>query len=303
MIWNERKGIGCRILAIRRDKIFSPNSVENDFLILQEVALRLQIKLGTASITMLEESELPTLLQEESGIDQFDVVLSMARSSEALAVLRLMEEKGTLVVNSVDAVERCRRSVLDKLMRDNNVAMPPRDGNQGYWLKRGDASAQEKDDVVFCADSTALEVAKAHFRSRGITEWVVSPHVEGDLLKFYGVGERYFRFFYPSDDHITKFGDEVHNGSAHHYSFSKTKLRSEVIRLSALTGVRIYGGDVVIRADGTMAIIDFNDWPSFFRCRDEAAEAAASEINEMMVMPKTAYSNKLYQNTIKHGYI
>ena len=32
----------------------------------------------------------------------------------------------------------------------------------------------------------------------------------------------------------------------------------------------IYGGDCVVSADGTLRIIDFNDWPSFARCREEA---------------------------------
>lgn len=271
-----------RILAVKRDRIFSPNSEEKDYLILREVALRLQRKTEAEDFTLLEESNLPAWWKETSEECPFDVVLSMARSSEALATLRQMEEKGALVVNSAAAVERCQRSVLDRLMRDNHIDMPPTDGANGYWLKRGDAAAQAKEDVVFCHDKAALEAAKNRFLARGITDWVVSPHVEGDLLKFYGVGERYFRYFYPSDDHISKFGDEIRNGAAHHYSFSEQHLQSEAFKLSALTGVRIYGGDVIVRADGTMAIIDFNDWPSFSRCREEAAEAAAMEISEKM---------------------
>ena len=35
--------------------------------------------------------------------------------------------------------------------------------------------------------------------------------------------------------------------------------------------VKIYGGDCIIDADGSMQIIDFNDWPSFAPCRNEAA--------------------------------
>ena len=42
---------------------------------------------------------------------------------------------------------------------------------------------------------------------------------------------------------------------------------SDFMRSAKMT---IYGGDCVISADGTLRIIDFNDWPSFARCREEA---------------------------------
>ena len=36
--------------------------------------------------------------------------------------------------------------------------------------------------------------------------------------------------------------------------------------------------EAIVRADGSFCVIDFNDWPSFSRCREEAAEAIASLI-------------------------
>ena len=35
--------------------------------------------------------------------------------------------------------------------------------------------------------------------------------------------------------------------------------------------VKIYGGDCIVDQDGSIRIIDFNDWPSFAPCRKEAA--------------------------------
>ena len=35
--------------------------------------------------------------------------------------------------------------------------------------------------------------------------------------------------------------------------------------------VIIYGGDCIVSPDGEIRIIDFNDWPSFAPCRNEAA--------------------------------
>ena len=104
---------------------------------------------------------------------------------------------------------------------------------------------------------------------------VVSAHVPGDLVKFYGVGTAFFQFFYPSDDGISKFGDEKRNGVAHHYAFEAERLHQEVVRLSQLVGVEVFGGDAIIDEHGRFYIIDFNDWPSFSRCREEAAMAIA----------------------------
>ena len=40
----------------------------------------------------------------------------------------------------------------------------------------------------------------------------------------------------------------------------------------------IYGGDCVVAPDGTIRIIDFNDWPSFAPCRADAATHIAKAI-------------------------
>ena len=36
--------------------------------------------------------------------------------------------------------------------------------------------------------------------------------------------------------------------------------------------VPVYGGDCVVSSSGEIRIIDFNDWPSFARCREEAGK-------------------------------
>lgn len=259
-----------RYLAIRRDDRFSPNAVENDRAILRRASERLRELLGLADdIEMVDERQWVERPMEA------DVYLSMAREETTLGLLRDKESGGNLVVNGAQGVLRCRRTVLDQLMRLHHVPMPPLVGSHGYWLKRGDAAAQSKADVVFCEDLTALNAAKEAFRKRGVTDMVVSAHVPGDLVKFYGVGTAFFQFFYPSDDGISKFGDEKRNGVAHHYAFEAERLHQEVVRLSQLVGVEVFGGDAIIDEHGRFYIIDFNDWPSFSRCREEAAMAIA----------------------------
>lgn len=263
-----------KIIAIRRDDRFSPNSVDKDTLILKAVVDRLGQEFGLSAVPMVDEARFA-----EKPVDA-DIFVSMARSTAALAALSCKEHRGALAVNSAEGVRRCQRSLLDRLMRANGIAMPPLKGDNGYWLKRGDAAAQSKGDVVFCKDEESLNTARQSFVERGITNVVVSTHVVGDLVKFYGVGDGMFRCFYPSDDGISKFGDEKVNGVAHHYTYDNDSLHREVVRLASITGVDVYGGDAVIDSEGRFYIIDFNDWPSFSRCREEAADAIAQLITQ-----------------------
>lgn len=255
-----------KILAIRRDEIFSPNSIEKDRKILQQVADGLG-----ASVRMVDE----TLLSAEENAD---VYVSMARHRRTLELLKAKEDNGALVINSAYGVERCERSLLDVTLREQGFPVPNSEGNDGYWLKRGDTSAQNKGDVVYCKDRAALAEQQASFVLRGVTNWIVQAHVPGDLVKFYAVRGGFFRYFYPNDDGISKFGDEEMNGKAQHNAFDVTGLQATAEAISTLTGVEVYGGDAIITASRAFHIIDFNDWPSFSRCRDEAAEAIIKRI-------------------------
>ena len=43
-------------------------------------------------------------------------------------------------------------------------------------------------------------------------------------------------------------------------------------------GIKNIGGDCIVRPDGTFALIDFNDFPSFAPCANEAARALVDSI-------------------------
>jgi glutathione synthase/RimK-type ligase-like ATP-grasp enzyme len=49
-------------------------------------------------------------------------------------------------------------------------------------------------------------------------------------------------------------------------------------RASEVLDVKIYGGDCIVSPNGEIRIIDFNDWPSFAPCRNEAAPFIAKSI-------------------------
>ena len=253
-----------KVLAIGRAERYSPNSIDKDRAILLAVTERL-LRRGN-DVRVVGEDHLNGLTLSESP----DLILTMGRRPETLAWLRTV---GAEVVNSSEGIENCQRSRLQAIMECIGTPVPPVEGSDGYWLKRGDAAALESGDVVYVADKEGLAMAVKTMQRRGITDYVVSAHVVGDLVKFYGVGQgRFFRYYYPTDDGQSKFGNECHNGVARHYPFLEDVLRQEVERLVAATGVSIYGGDAIVRADGSFCLIDFNDWPSFSRCREEAAD-------------------------------
>ncbi|WP_028898974.1 hypothetical protein [Prevotella sp. HJM029] len=259
-----------KIVAIARDRCFSPHSVENDYAILQAVVEGLQ-----QPVVWVTEEQVRI-----AGLPPADLYLTMARSAAVLQQLAEAEKAGKRVVNAAESVAQCVRSVLHRALQAHAIPLPPTEGNAGYWLKRGDASAQEQGDVVFCRDKEALTMQQQLFVQRGITDWVVEAHLPGDLLKFYGVAGGFFQYFYPSDDGISKFGDEQRNGLAHHYAFDAAQLQAMVEQVAALTGVEVYGGDVIVAPSGNFFLIDFNDWPSFSRCREAAAKAIVAWVKD-----------------------
>ena len=257
------------VVAVRRSVRYSPNSEENDRLILQAVA-DLLLQRGHRIEIVLEDC-----LQDSDCLRvSHDLWLSMGRMPSTLRLLKEKEQRGEVVLNSPYGVESCARSHLEAVMRSNSVAMPPTEGCCGWWVKRGDAAAQDAADVVFCPTTADVAAARRAFDNRGITDVVVSAHVEGDLVKFYGVeGTGFFHTMYPTSVGRSKFGAEEVNGMPNYYTYDRALLQEEAERLSRLVHTPIYGGDCIIDSHGHIHIIDFNDWPSFSPCRAEAADA------------------------------
>jgi conserved domain protein len=266
-----------KTLLIQRALCYSPNSEEKDLAVLQEVSSLLE------DATIISEDDFvnrfSTYNQSVSSesVDSANVycqIISMARSTKALECLEQLEQSGIQVLNPSAGVWACQRSNVDKVMRENHLPFPPDEGNDGYWVKRADTSAQSKEDVCFCHDWTEVENVKSAFMQRGIINIVVQAHVKGDVVKFYGVEDTgFFRYYYSGDDTETKFGDEERNGKPQYYPFSSSNLQADAEKLACLLQTPIYGGDAIVREDGSYVIIDFNDFPSFSRCRKDAAKA------------------------------
>ena len=54
----------------------------------------------------------------------------------------------------------------------------------------------------------------------------------------------------------------------------KRALNHAAVTAASALGLEIWGGDAIVKGD-RFSIVDFNDWPSFSRVRNDAARAIA----------------------------
>ncbi len=274
------------IAFIGRAARFSPNSVGKDRAILEAVRQQL-LEWGYECTEIVPEEQLDALWPDafsDSPVESFDGFVSMGRYQDTLNLLGTQERQHTPVVNGTASVMLCNhRTLLMQVLEDAGVAVPPMIGHDGYWVKRGYGCAEGPDDIQYCADWDAACVKRDEMFDRGEVDVEVRAHVEGDVVKFYAVrGTDFFRYYYPSDDGDMKFADQQRQPAAHHYPFDVAALQAMARQAAELIDLDIYGGDCIVRPDGQPVLVDLNDWPSFSRCREEAAQAIAQRIVERM---------------------
>ena len=199
-----------------------------------------------------------------------------------------------MVINSGYGIENCTRERMTRILLGNGIPYPEslivntnenvkpmleKAGFQSCWIKRGDFHAMHKEDVSYCRHiEEAQEVLQEYFY-RGITRAVINVHLVGDLVKFYGIkGSPYFYWFYPFDEGHSKYGWERVNGESRGIEFDLDSLKDMCERAATELGIVVYGGDCIVGEGGDIQIIDFNDWPSFAPCRNEAAPHIAKAI-------------------------
>ena len=284
-----------KLIGIKRGTEFSPNMADNDAAILEAVAEELR-GLGHEVETMSESHFCSSFTYSINKVDT-DCVFGMYRNVETLELLsRIESELGIPCINSVRGIYNASRVKLTQIFREKQFPMPtswliPQETclPQSFpaWLKRGEGCAQVKEDVVYVENAEEAERALQHFKERGVGKTVVAcEHLEGDLVKFYGVeGTSFFNWGYASDSH-SKFGLEERNGKVQGYVFSEAELKRIADEAAKVIDLPIYGGDCVVASDGSFKIIDFNDWPSFSRCREVAAKAIAQRIVQTVLNSK-----------------
>ncbi len=268
-----------KLLGISRGTQYSPNMADSDSAIFSAVVEGLRRR--CADVTCFSEAEVP----EHKSLNQSDGIFTMARSETLLRQL----DCGIPCLNSPQGILTCsHKSEVARLFENADISQPRyATGTAAYspkvdffplWLKNGDGCAQSKKDTVLVENERELNILLHEYTDRGVKSWLLQEHVCGDLLKFYGVeGTEFFDWDYASMDH-SKFGLESVNGEKRGFPFDILELKNLATQASKVLGVPIYGGDCVVDSRGRLFLIDFNDWPSFSRCRNKAAEAIVDRI-------------------------
>lgn len=232
--------------------------------------------------------------------EQEKYLFNMARERSTLNYLKQIENNGAVVINSGFGVENCSRSAMTRLLIENGIPHPasiivdvmedPTDKLEemdadAFWIKRGDSHTIHREDVTYARNIVEAKSILQEFAFRDIPNAVINEHLVGDLVKFYGVADTdFFYWFYPFDLSLTKFGLEAVNGSAKEFPFNVEALKKACDKAGEILDVKIYGGDCVVDSNGDFKIIDFNDWPSFAPCRDEAAPYIAECISKNILL-------------------
>lgn len=272
-----------QIAGVMRAGAYSPNHIGNDAAIFNAVADQLRKRDCDVKIYSEEQFQAADIAEL--------IILNMCREQESIKKLIRLESEGRLVINSGHGIENCTRERMTRTLLDNNIPYPDslivntdedvkslmeREGYSKVWIKRGDFHAMHKEDVSYCRHPQEAQEVLQEYYFRGIRRAVINRHLNGDLIKFYGVqGQDWFYWFYPFDEGHSKYGHEAINGRSKGLHFDETYLIDMCQRASEIMNVKVYGGDCIVDEDGSIRIIDFNDWPSFAPCRAEAAPRIA----------------------------
>ena len=268
-----------QIAALLRAGAFSPNHIGNDATIMNTVAEQLR-KRGCEVHIYSEE-------QFIAGAAKEPVIINMCREKRSTELLQQLEDSGRLVINSGYGIENCIRERQARILLGSGIPYPEsiavdtdevvkprliRMGMQQCWIKRGDFHAQHAEDVSYVRSAHEAQDVLQEYFLRGFKRAVISRHLPGQLVKFYGVaGTSFFHWFRPFDPEDAKMQKEE-------MKRTEEQLKAICAKAARELNITVYGGECIQADDGSLSIIDFNDWPSFSACRTEAASSIAKAV-------------------------
>jgi hypothetical protein len=264
--------------GIFREEAHSPGRESDDTEILRLTAKGLEAKGFQVDLKTPDELGVVTDTRPRG-------MFLMCEQPEALQAVATLEVSGVRAVNSPAAVLNTYRErmvtqfaeagvpfIASRLVTTSGerVAAP-----RPLWVKRADVHNTQEGDVAYAADAAAAARALEGLAARGIERAVLQPHVDGDLIKFYGIGPGggahgeppWFRWFYHKDQQLSG------------HAFDQRALARLVRQAAGALGLEIYGGDCIATASGELVLIDLNAWPSFALFREEAASAIAAYLS------------------------
>ncbi len=274
-------------LGVSRESRFSPHRIDGDKVIFDAVGSVLAR--GDDMLFKMTESEFAYDGVEDPTL--FDAVFHLCRSDKALDRLTEIERLGIPVINRPDAVRNCRRVRETRLLLSSDVSfarsiitsagkIPDSWDSFPCWIKRGDSHSIQSDDVCLVSTREECLAVMDRMERRGIDDVVLQEHIPGKICKFYGIGEGLlFRHRFLENVGEGKFGLECNNeiGMA---DVDVDAFKADVVKAARILDIDVYGGDAIVGPDGRAVIIDFNDWPSFFICKTDAARVIAELIRE-----------------------
>lgn len=280
-----------KILGIGRGLRFSPNLAGSDEAIFTAVMGKLR-GMGH-DVDVMPETEML-----HADYAQYEKVFTMARDVASLVLLEKDADVQTQrkFINSISGILTCsNKASMASHMLEAGIPQPEFLVGEGrnilffstesrddisvpLWLKNCEGCAVTADDTVFCPTHEDFRRAFSGMEERGVSIWMAQEHLKGDLIKFYSVeGTDFFHWSYASSGH-SKFGLEAVNGKEQGFAFDAQRIKLYADMIAKRLNVPIYGGDAVVDENGDFFFIDFNDFPSFSCCREDAAEAIAKRI-------------------------
>ncbi len=271
------------LTLISRHPKYSPNSEARDEALFRSLVMNFALQ--GVSVATFDEA---VFEHHPPQLEKSTLIVSMARSEAALQALAATEERGVPVLNSPRALQKAQRTDFQQWFAESGHAAkhwhtseltPELKATLPFplWWKRNNTATTSANDVQFIENKMQLDVL---LQQHPQEDALLMEHVEGQLIKFYGVvGTNFFYAEPHSPKGFSKFGHEQHN---HHKNLAisspmwKQTLRTmhtSATQVAQQSGFSIYGGDAILREDGTFVFIDFNDFPSFSACLPEASEA------------------------------
>ena len=276
-------------IGIYRETLHSPAREFDDVEILRLTGLELE-KEGF-KVTMKRAEELTDAAWWNETRPDFAFI--MCEKEAILHRLEEWEKRGVAVVNPIQGIWNTYRFRMLDLVQSHKVPFPKsqlvstasdpeaelknfyKDGQfQNLWIKRGDVHNTQKDDVFLAKSLDDVRKSFERFQTRGVVQAVLQEHIEGDLVKFYGVGqsqEVWYQWFYHKNQDLKK------------HPFHEPTLRKVFFTAAKALKLEVFGGDAVVTPKGDIYLIDINAWPSFALFRDHASKAIARHLTSKLI--------------------
>ena len=271
------------LTLIARHPRYSPNSEARDEALFRTLVMNFALQ--GVSVATFDEA---VFENHPPQLEKSTLILSMARSKAALHALSAVEECGVTVLNSPRALQKAQRTDFQQWFAESGHAANHWHTSEltpelkvtlpfPLWWKRDNTATTSANDVQFVEHHAQLDAILSEHANE---DALLMEHIDGQLVKFYGVvGTNFFHAEPHSPKGFSKFGNEQHN---HHKDLAVSSpmwkqtllaMHTAATQVAQQSGFSIYGGDAILREDGTFVFIDFNDFPSFSACLPEASAA------------------------------